>query len=74
MAALALARQVMGDYDANGMLGAHDMRVLGTDQWRRLLGDRSELTLLDVGAGEGQVPDGIEGRGPRRVGRARAPS
>ncbi|MEM7606734.1 MAG: methyltransferase domain-containing protein [Myxococcota bacterium] len=57
MAALALARQVMSDYDANGMLGAHDMRVLGTDQWRRLLGDRSELTLLDVGAGEGQVTD-----------------
>ncbi|MFK7998189.1 MAG: methyltransferase domain-containing protein [Polyangiales bacterium] len=60
MAALAIARSVMSDYDANGLVGAHDMRVLGTEQARRLLtaaGIKEGGTLLDVGAGEGQVTD-----------------
>ena len=51
-AARSVARKVMSDFDANGMLGAHDMRVLGTDQARHLLGcDRIGGRLLDVGAG-----------------------
>lgn len=55
-AARAVARKVMSDFDANGMLGAHDMRVLGTDQARRLLGaERVGGRLLDVGAGDGRV-------------------
>ena len=60
LAARALARNVMSDYDANGLVGTHDMRVLGTDQWRQLL-DVATLTrlangrLLDVGAGDGNV-------------------
>lgn len=60
MAALAIARSVMSDYDANGLVGAHDMRVLGTDQARRLFaaaGVQEGGSLLDVGAGEGQVTD-----------------
>lgn len=60
LAARAVARNVMSDYDANGLVGTHDMRVLGTDQWRQLL-DVAALTrlstgrLLDVGAGDGNV-------------------
>lgn len=60
MAALAIARSVMSDYDANGLVGAHDMRVLGTAQARRILtavGVEEGGSLLDVGAGEGQVTD-----------------
>lgn len=60
MAALAIARSVMSDYDANGLVGAHDMRVLGTDQARRLFaaaGVKEGGSLLDVGAGEGHVTD-----------------
>lgn len=54
--AQALARRVMSDYDANGLVGTHDMRVLGTAQWRRVLGD-SIGRLLDVGAGDGHVTE-----------------
>ena len=55
-AARAVARKVMSDFDANAMLGAHDMRVLGTDQLRQLLGtERIGGRLLDVGAGDGNV-------------------
>lgn len=60
MVALAVARSVMSDYDANGLVGAHDMRVLGTEQARRLFaaaGMSEGGRLLDVGAGEGQVTD-----------------
>ena len=60
LAALAIARSVMSDYDANGLVGAHDMRVVGTDQARRLfraVGLEEGGSLLDVGAGEGQVTD-----------------
>ncbi len=55
-AARALARKVLSDYDANALVGIHDMRVLGTAQWRRLLGmARVGGRLLDVGAGDGHV-------------------
>ncbi len=60
LAARALARNVMSDYDANGLVGTHDMRVLGADQWRQLLGASALARLesgrlLDVGAGDGHV-------------------
>ena len=58
-----LARQslskVMSDYDANALLDAHDMRVLGELQWRMLLGERACGRLLDVGAGDGRVTAAI---------------
>ena len=54
-----LARKVMSDYDANGVAGTHDMRVLGAAQWRTLLAQAgvqdTPRRLLDVGAGEGNV-------------------
>lgn len=55
-AARAVARKVMSDFDANGMLNAHDMRVLGTEQAKRLLStNHLGGRLLDVGAGDGRV-------------------
>lgn len=42
-------------YDANGLLGAFPMRVLGTEQWQTLLGPIERGRLLDVGAGDGEV-------------------
>lgn len=56
--AKVVARQVLSDYDANGLVGVHDMRVLGAAQWRQLLGGAGGA-LLDVGAGEGQVTDAL---------------
>ncbi len=41
-------------YDANGLTNTGQSRVLGTAQWRRLLG-AGGTRLLDVGAGEGEV-------------------
>ena len=55
LAAHRAALQVMSDYDANGMLDMHDMRVLGTAQWRALLGEPAGERLLDLGAGDGRV-------------------
>lgn len=53
-----IALKVMSDYDANGLVGSHDMRVLGTAQWKLLLGeDSKKRRLLDVGAGDGLVTD-----------------
>jgi len=50
-----VAAKMVSLYDANGLLGAFSMRVLGTDQWRTLLGDHARGRLLDVGAGDGEV-------------------
>lgn len=55
----ALGRFV-SDYDANGLLGTHDMHLLGTDAWRSLLSRAGweppgDARLLDVGAGDGRV-------------------
>lgn len=47
--------RVMSDYDANALLGVHDMRVLGTEQARLLFGGSVGGRLLDVGAGDGHV-------------------
>lgn len=55
LAARGALSKVMSDYDANGLLGTHDMRVLGSAQWRTLLGERLHGRLLDVGAGDGHV-------------------
>ena len=56
--ARSLLRRTMSDFDANGLLGMHPMRLLGTSQWRALFAhaERSpRSTLLDVGAGDGGV-------------------
>lgn len=51
-----LARQVMSDYDAYGLLGMYGMQLLSTEQARELLGERTRpSSLLDVGAGDGAV-------------------
>ncbi|MBP7685731.1 MAG: methyltransferase domain-containing protein [Deltaproteobacteria bacterium] len=61
MAARGALSKLMSDYDANGLLGTHDMRVLGSAQWRTLLGDRLHGRLLDVGAGDGHVTAELTG-------------
>ncbi|MFW6050385.1 MAG: methyltransferase [Myxococcota bacterium] len=50
----------VSDFDANALLGMHDMHLLGTDAWRRLLAHAGWEPpeggrLLDVGAGDGRV-------------------
>jgi SAM-dependent methyltransferase len=50
-----VAAKMVGLYDANALLGAFPMRVLGTDQWRPILGEAAGGRLLDVGAGDGAV-------------------
>ncbi len=55
-----LALKVMSDYDANGLSNTHDMRVLGTAQWRavlRRIDQEARGRCLDVGAGDGHVTD-----------------
>ncbi|MBO6934594.1 MAG: methyltransferase domain-containing protein [Deltaproteobacteria bacterium] len=58
LAARAVARTMLSDYDANALAGTHDMRVVGTGQLERLLA-ATKLSkggrLLDVGAGDGHV-------------------
>ena len=58
LTARAIARTMLSDYDANALAGTHDMRVVGTEQLRRLL-SAARLEpggrLLDVGAGDGHV-------------------
>jgi SAM-dependent methyltransferase len=46
---------LLSDFDANALLGAYPMHLLGTQQWRTLLGGPVGGTLLDVGAGSGDV-------------------
>jgi SAM-dependent methyltransferase len=50
-------RRALSDYDAYGLLGMYAMHLLGTEQLRQLLATGSEPrgTLLDVGAGRGDV-------------------
>lgn len=58
LAARAVARTMLSDYDANALAGTHDMRVVGTAQLERLLATtKLEMggRLLDVGAGDGHV-------------------
>lgn len=52
-----LALRVMSEYDANAHFQMHDMRLLGTAQWERLLGGQPGGRLLDIGAGDGSVTD-----------------
>lgn len=49
-----LAMALVSIYDANGWTNISQDRVLGTAQWRRLLGEGG-ARLLDVGAGDGEV-------------------
>ncbi len=52
------AARLVGLYDANALVGAFEMRVLSTAQWRRVLHPwmaRADGVLLDVGAGDGAV-------------------
>jgi len=52
----SLLRRFASDYDVDGWLGTHPMHVLGTASWRALLGrERAAGTLLDIGAGRGDV-------------------
>lgn len=52
----AVLRRFASDYDVDGWLGTHPMHVLGTASWRALVGgDRIGGSLLDVGAGRGDV-------------------
>ena len=58
LAARAVARAVVSDYDANAVAGTHDMRVLGAAQLRTMLGHaglRVGRSVIDVGAGDGHV-------------------
>jgi len=54
-----LLRTLMSDFDANGMLGTHDMFVLSTAHWQVLLESDSALSVLDIGAGDGAVTEKI---------------
>jgi SAM-dependent methyltransferase len=47
--------QFLSDFDANGLLGMYPMHLLGTEQWRQVLGDAPIGRHLDVGAGSGDV-------------------
>ena len=54
LAARAVARTMLSDYDANALAGTHDMRVIGTAQLERLLaatGLSAGGRLLDVWRG-----------------------
>jgi SAM-dependent methyltransferase len=50
-----LLRSWVSDFDADGLLDMYPMHLLGTAQWRALLGDRAGQRHLDVGAGAGHV-------------------
>jgi hypothetical protein len=57
----ALGR-LLSDFDANALLGAYPMHLLGTEQWRVLCGGRVGGRLLDVGESSLEEKNGI-GRG-----------
>jgi 2-polyprenyl-3-methyl-5-hydroxy-6-metoxy-1,4-benzoquinol methylase len=48
-------RGVMSDFDVNGLLDMYPMHLLGTSQWKTLLGSTTGLRHLDVGAGSGDI-------------------
>ncbi len=48
-------REWMSDFDADGRLDMYPMHLLGTSQWRALLGQDATRRHLDVGAGSGYV-------------------
>ncbi len=56
-----LARVYLSDFDANALTGMYRMLLLPQGAWARLLGARARGTLLDVGAGSGDVTSGIAG-------------
>ncbi len=49
-----MLRTFLSDFDANGLLDMYPMHLLGTSQWKELLGP-SGGRHLDVGAGSGDV-------------------
>ena len=49
--------QLVSDFDANGLLGTYPMHLLSTAQWQALLGERPGGSLLDVGAGSGDITE-----------------
>src|SRR5690606_28800033 len=58
-------RGYLSDFDINGVLGTYPMHILGTEQWRCLLGSGpatalSQTRLLDVGAGNGDVTEQLQ--------------
>lgn len=48
-------RGFLSDFDINGLLGTYPMHVLSTEQWGQLLSSTKRGSLLDVGAGRGDV-------------------
>ncbi len=48
-------RSWMSDFDANGLLDMYPMHLLGTSQWKELLGETPGARHLDVGAGSGEI-------------------
>lgn len=45
----------MSDFDINGLLRTCRMHLLTTSQWQQLIGEHMDGSLLDVGAGSGDV-------------------
>jgi len=58
MAVRGFAMAFVNLYDANGWLSICQDRLLGTEQWRQLLGDGG-ARLLDVGAGDGTITQAL---------------
>jgi SAM-dependent methyltransferase len=50
-----MLRVWMSDFDVNGLLDMYPMHLLGTSQWRDLLGAEAGVRHLDVGAGSGDI-------------------
>ena len=50
-----VVRQFLSDFDTNGVLGMYRMHLLSTEHFRALLDGATTGSLLDVGAGSGDV-------------------
>lgn len=48
-------RHFMSDFDVNGLLNMYPLHLLSVEQWTRLLSVGEGATLLDVGAGNGDL-------------------